>query len=225
MDEFLSTWEENCQDENERLGHLESQITITLQKISKQQSLMQLVPSITEYSSTKEDLSIKEGELEKSKATLEGIAVEYQRLQNNLQKMEDLDGKINEEMNTLKDQLATIQISAVKFTNLDYLRHETEDKRNQLILEQEDLAERKNLLQDRSRRLQAEFDKLQFELDKNETHKTLFALEEKLRILDEDNTSIESFLSETKSKLDVPKRREQVMEIVHTYMKSLQVNN
>ena len=163
--------------------------------------------------------------MEKSKATLEGIAVEYQRLQNNLQKMEDLEGKINEEMNTLKDQLATIQISAVKFTNLDYLRHETEDKRNQLILEQEDLAERKNLLQDRSRRLQAEFDKLQFELDKNETHKTLFALEEKLRILDEDNTSIESFLSETKSKLDVPKRREQVMEIVHTYMKSLQVNN
>lgn len=30
---------------------------------------------------------MKEGELEKSRATLEGIAIEYQRLQNNLQKV------------------------------------------------------------------------------------------------------------------------------------------
>jgi len=161
MDEFLNTWEANCTAERERLSQLESQILLTLHKLSKQQSLMQLVPSITDYSSAKEDLSIKEGELEKSKATLEGIAVEYQRLQNNLQKMEDLEGKINDEMNTIKEQLAVIQISAVKFTGLDDLRRETEEKRNQLMLELEDLAERKNLLQDRSRRLQAEFDKLQ----------------------------------------------------------------
>ena len=161
MDEFLNTWEANCTAERERLSQLESQILLTLHKLSKQQSLMQLVPSITDYSSAKEDLSIKEGELEKSKATLEGIAVEYQRLQNNLQKMEDLEGKINDEMNTIKEQLAVIQISAVKFTGLDDLRLETEEKRNQLMLELEDLAERKNLLQDRSRRLQAEVDKLQ----------------------------------------------------------------
>jgi hypothetical protein len=30
---------------------------------------------------------VKEGELEKSRATVEGIAIEYQRLQNNLQKV------------------------------------------------------------------------------------------------------------------------------------------
>jgi intraflagellar transport protein 74 len=164
MDEFLNTWEANSTSERERLSQLESQILLTLHKLSKQQSLMQLVPSITDYSSAKEDLSIKEGELEKSKATLEGIAVEYQRLQNNLQKMEDLEGKINDEMNAIKEQLATIQISAVKFTGLEDLRRETEEKRNQLMLELEDLAERKNFLQDRSRRLQAEFDKLQVHL-------------------------------------------------------------
>ena len=44
MDEFLSTWEENCLSERNRLKELESLITQTLNKISKQQSLMQLVP-------------------------------------------------------------------------------------------------------------------------------------------------------------------------------------
>lgn len=43
--------------------------------------------SISDYSTAREDLHIKEGELEKSRATLEGIAIEYQRLQTNLQKV------------------------------------------------------------------------------------------------------------------------------------------
>lgn len=44
MDDFLSSWEENCMNEKDRLRELENQITQALNKISKQQSLMQLVP-------------------------------------------------------------------------------------------------------------------------------------------------------------------------------------
>lgn len=43
--------------------------------------------SISDYANAKEDLQIKEGELEKSRATLEGIALEYQKLQNDLYKV------------------------------------------------------------------------------------------------------------------------------------------
>ena len=43
--------------------------------------------SIADYTTTKEDLMLKESELEKSRTTLEGIAFEYQRLQTNLQKV------------------------------------------------------------------------------------------------------------------------------------------
>lgn len=43
--------------------------------------------SIADYTTAKEDLLLKESELEKSRTTLEGIALEYQRLQTNLQKV------------------------------------------------------------------------------------------------------------------------------------------
>ena len=46
-----------------------------------------LMNSIADYTTTKEDLMLKESELEKSRTTLEGIAFEYQRLQTNLQKV------------------------------------------------------------------------------------------------------------------------------------------
>jgi len=44
MDEFLNNWEDNCTTEKERLTQLESQIVLVLNKLGKQQSLMQLVP-------------------------------------------------------------------------------------------------------------------------------------------------------------------------------------
>lgn len=43
--------------------------------------------SISDFSTTKENLMLKEGELEKSRATLEGIAQEYKKLQGTLQKV------------------------------------------------------------------------------------------------------------------------------------------
>jgi hypothetical protein len=44
MDEFLSSWEDNYASEMDRLRELETYIMQTLNKVGKQQSLMQLVP-------------------------------------------------------------------------------------------------------------------------------------------------------------------------------------
>jgi hypothetical protein len=44
MDEFLNSWEDNYAGEMDRLRELETLIMQTLNKVGKQQSLMQLVP-------------------------------------------------------------------------------------------------------------------------------------------------------------------------------------
>lgn len=75
--------------------------------------------------------------------------------------MEDLESKINEELTSLKDKLTKIQTDSAKFTNVDELRYETEEKRNKLILEQQDLAEKKSDIQALVHNLQVEYDHLQ----------------------------------------------------------------
>lgn len=75
--------------------------------------------------------------------------------------MEDLENKIQEELTSLKDQLAKIQADSHKFTDLEELRRETGERRNRLILEQEDLAEKKNEIQAQVNRLQTQYDSLQ----------------------------------------------------------------
>ena len=75
--------------------------------------------------------------------------------------MEDLETKINDELVTLKNQLASIQVNSVKFTDLDQFRRETEERRNRLLLEQEDLVEKKNEIQSQVNNLQRKCDSLQ----------------------------------------------------------------
>lgn len=67
-------------------------------------------------------------------------------------------------MATLKEKVETIQNNAVKFSNVEELRQETQEKRNRLILEQEDLADRKKEIQGQVANLQSEFDQLQVDI-------------------------------------------------------------
>lgn len=59
------------------------------------------------------------------------------------------------------------------------------------------------------------------ELDKNETHVTLHALDEKLRLIVEDNASMESFITENKGNYNVPERREGTIRFIQSYLENL----
>ena len=63
------------------------------------------------------------------------------------------------------------------------------------------------------------------ELDKNETHVTLHVLDEKLRLIEEDNAAMESFIKENKANYNVAARRESTMQIIESYLKNLQLAN
>jgi predicted nuclease with TOPRIM domain len=75
--------------------------------------------------------------------------------------LEELEGKISEELATLKENLVMMQTNSAKFSSIDELRHSTEQKRNQLILEQQSISEKRNKLQDIVDDLQAKYDELQ----------------------------------------------------------------
>lgn len=79
--------------------------------------------------------------------------------------MEDLESKIHDELATLKTQLETIQISSSKFSDLEDLRRKTEERRNRLLLEQEDLVEKKHEIQAQIHTLQNQCDLLQVTSD------------------------------------------------------------
>ena len=101
------------------------------------------LPSTSAFSTMKEDLAFKEGELEKSKNTLEGLNREHQMLTQNLEKIEALEEKIKTEMVTLKEKMTRMDDEMVTFADLDKLRRDAEEKRQLLETEREDLNSRR----------------------------------------------------------------------------------
>ncbi len=60
-------------------------------------------------------------------------------------------------------------------------------------------------------------------MDKNETHVALHVLDEKLRLIDEENKTMKAFVTENQNNHNVPQRRENTMKIVQSYLKNLQM--
>jgi intraflagellar transport protein 74 len=94
MDQFLETFESSKQEEVRRLASLEAQNVAMLEKISRALSLVDRLPNPKDYGEMRDELSFKEGELRKSRSTVEGLAQEKAQLQANLEKIEALEEKV-----------------------------------------------------------------------------------------------------------------------------------
>ena len=115
-------------------------------------------------------ITLKEGELEKSKNTLEGLNREHQQLAMNLEKIEALEDKIKTEMTTLKEKMTRMDEEMGTFSDLETLRREAEDKRRQLEEEREELEGRREGVTQNLHEVQLEYDSLKKSLHDNETY-------------------------------------------------------
>ena len=143
MDQFLAGYEENKAQELQRMQDLETDITKLMESMSTSLSMVGHLPTSQAFTTMKEDLAFKEGELEKSKNTIEGLNREHQQLTLNLDKIEALEDKIKTEMTTLKEKMTTMEEEMVTFSDLEKLRTEAEEKRQKLEVEREELSGRR----------------------------------------------------------------------------------
>ena len=87
MDTFLASFEEGKAAELERLAALEQRIQTLTEEMSRDLGRAGHLPTAQGFSALRDDLAFKEGEMEKSKNTLEGVNREHAQLQLNLEKV------------------------------------------------------------------------------------------------------------------------------------------
>ena len=87
MDTFLSGFEDSKKAEIERLSELEQDVQRVAEEMSRALAHAGHLPTAQGFSTLKDDLAFKEGEMEKSKNTLDGVRGEHSQLQANLEKV------------------------------------------------------------------------------------------------------------------------------------------
>lgn len=62
------------------------------------------------------------------------IYEETERLQQDLEKVQQLEGKIKSELSSLKERISTMESELTVYSDLDNLRHTADDKKKVLVI-------------------------------------------------------------------------------------------
>ncbi|XP_067002650.1 intraflagellar transport protein 74 homolog isoform X2 [Anabrus simplex] len=224
MEQFLASFEENKVQELARLEQLETNVVATLQQISKNLARTGNLPNVEDFSIMKDNLEFKEGELEKSKRTVDSLSREHQHLQANLQKVEALEEKIKAEMEALRQRMAVMTSEMGTLSDLDKLRDEAQQKRNLLDKKRMMLEAKRGPSVIALREEQTKFEMLKDQLNDNETYAQLSNLERKLAQLEQNNFAMKEFIESKKSETDYEPLKSKVYQMSQDYNSMLKIH-
>uniref|UniRef100_A0A673ZBN3 Intraflagellar transport 74 n=1 Tax=Salmo trutta TaxID=8032 RepID=A0A673ZBN3_SALTR len=158
---------------------------------------MRQISSVTasELKSMQEDLSFKETEMHKSQNTAKGLSSENHRLTLDLQKVEQLESKINTELTSLKDRIETMTQELETYSNLDNLKAAGEDKKKRLQEDRVSLAQRRDGFHKVMQKMNEVYEALKTQLQENETHAQLTNLERKWQHHEQNNFVMKEFIA------------------------------
>uniref|UniRef100_A0A8C7CPH9 Intraflagellar transport 74 n=1 Tax=Oncorhynchus kisutch TaxID=8019 RepID=A0A8C7CPH9_ONCKI len=200
MEEHQGERNQKYKELKKRDETMDSELTITyfLCVLMQNMNRMRQISSVTasELKSMQEDLSFKETEMHKSQNTAKGLSSENHRLTLDLQKVEQLESKINTELTSLKDRIETMTQELETYSNLDNLKAAGEDKKKVLsVCLSVCLSVPRDGFHKVMQKMNEVYEALKTQLQDNETHAQLTNLERKWQHHEQNNFVMKEFIA------------------------------
>ncbi|NWH72205.1 IFT74 protein, partial [Piaya cayana] len=223
MDNFLETFEELKNQELERKAQIEANIVALLEHSSRNVNRMKQISSVTnqELKIMQEDLTFKSNEMQKSQSTAKNLLTESQKMQMDLQKMDLLEGKMVDELASLKDKIEQTKMELEVYNNLPALKASSEEKKQRLQDDKENLTKHSHAFKKIMEHLNAEYETLKRELQENETHSQLTNLERKWQHHERNNFMMKEFIATKSQESDYQPIMKNVRKLVAEHNKAL----
>ncbi|CAG0914290.1 unnamed protein product [Notodromas monacha] len=222
MDQFLENFDTSKLEEAAKLGKLEASVVQLLERLARAMAMVDRLPNPKDFSDMKDDLAFKEGELRKSRSTVEGLAQEKAQLQSNLEKIEALEEKVTTEMAQLKEKRQAMIDEMAVYSRPEVLKRDAEDKENELSQELADLEKEYKASSLAVKELHAEHERLKKSLEENETYAQLRNLERKWGNLEQNNYAVRSAIRVKQAEANVGAIKAKVFSALKEYNKILQ---
>nr|XP_028568011.1 intraflagellar transport protein 74 homolog isoform X2 [Podarcis muralis] len=223
MDNFLESFEEAKNQELERKTQIEASIVAILEHSSRNVNRMKQISSVTnqELKIMQEDLTFKSSEMQKSQSTAKNLGTDSQRLRMDLQKMGLLEGKMVDELTSLKEKIEQMTKDLELYNNLPALKTAGEEKKKKLQKEKETLTKRRNAFKKTMEHLNREYESLKLQLQENETHSQLTNLERKWQHHEQNNFVMKEFIATKSQESDYRPIMKNVTKQIAEYNKTL----
>lgn len=197
IDLYLNTFEENTSLELQHIRDAQSSIVALLEHSSRNINRLQQLSAVTaqELKSMQDDLSFKETEMHKSQSTAKGLSSESERLQQDLLKVEQLEGKVTTELQSLTDQLKLMSHELNTYRDLDALKAAGEDRKKRLQDDRVVLIQMKETFKKKINSMNEEFECFRSQLQEHETHVELINMERKWQHYEQNNYVMKDFIA------------------------------
>uniref|UniRef100_A0AAQ5XH83 IF rod domain-containing protein n=1 Tax=Amphiprion ocellaris TaxID=80972 RepID=A0AAQ5XH83_AMPOC len=224
IDRFLESFEESRAQEQERMSQSQENIVSLLEHCSRNMLRLRQVDTVTasELRNMQEVLVSKETEVVQSDSTARGLTTESQRLQQDLEKVQQLEGKITGELSTLKERVNTMESELLTYRDLDTLRHTAEEKKK-VAAEKQTLrcCIMTGVFVDLLEEMNQKYEALKTKLEENETHAQLANLERKWQHLEQNNFVMKEFIASKSQESHYASVAKNVFHQVAEYNRSL----
>jgi intraflagellar transport protein 74 len=221
IDEFMSNFEEKKQEEAARITELEGNIVHLLENISRNLQRTGQLPTPQELEEMKRDLSFKQNEMQKSESTASNLASEQMKLQQDLMKVEQLDRKIKNESEMLKEKIEKMNKELVIFADLDKLKSDAEARKKKLSEDKVILRRRRDVLKKTVQHLTTQYEELKKALNENDTYHQLCNLEKKWQHCEQNNFIVKDYIAAKTQETDYQQTSNKVARMVQDYNQCL----
>uniref|UniRef100_A0A673ALU0 Intraflagellar transport 74 n=1 Tax=Sphaeramia orbicularis TaxID=375764 RepID=A0A673ALU0_9TELE len=179
------------------------------------------IVTASELKNMQEVLVSKETEVVQSESTTRGLSTESQRLQQDLEKVQQLEGKITGELSTLKERVSTMESELHTYRDLDTLKRSAEEKKKRLQEDRVLLTQRQDSFRQLLEEKNQNYDALKTKLQENETHAQLVNLERKWQHLEQNNFVMKEFIASKSQESDYASVAKNVYQQLAEYNKCL----
>ncbi|XP_068438150.1 intraflagellar transport protein 74 homolog [Clinocottus analis] len=223
IDRFLESFEESRAQDLDKMTLSQENIVSLLEHCSRNMLRLHQVDTVTasELRNMQEVLVSKETAVVQSESTAKGLTTESQHLQQDLEKVQQLEGKITGELSTLQERLSTMESELVTYRDLDTLRHTAEEKKKRLQENRVLLTQRRDSFRQLLEEINQKYEALKTTLQENETHAQLANLERKWQHLEQNNFVMKEFIASKSQESDYASVATNVSQQVAEYNKTL----
>uniref|UniRef100_A0A914W2R0 Uncharacterized protein n=1 Tax=Plectus sambesii TaxID=2011161 RepID=A0A914W2R0_9BILA len=219
IDDFLDSFDINKAEEQERVERLHANVVKLLGHISRNWAQLDktaVISGMDEY-----DLGgIGHGKMTEAKTAPELQEV-HVRLQEELLKMDDMEEKAREELESLKIKIAEMDDEMGVFNDLDTLKESVEQKREGLQAERSRLETTVVEAREALKKLQAESTAIKAKLNENDAYQQVVNAEKKLQYVEQNNYALRETVEARSAETNVGPVKEQVLEMIANYNTTL----
>jgi len=216
MSEFIKNFDETKKQIIYEQEHTQETIVALLEHISQNLQNQSNLPSQQEFQHLQEEATFRQKQFESAQHTTQRLIKDKAQREAELAKIEHLDQKIQLELSTLQDKMNLMKQDMIQFENLDDLRQKAQATMSSLQRLLNDYKSRKDAVKSQVTQLSQEYDALKAKIASSETHKSLAALEAKLRTYAQTIFHLQEFVESKQRQTDFIPIKDSCNSIIDT---------